>query len=41
MEFYKRGDGRLPGSAVVASPSEAFPFLRTTSGSVSGVARGS
>jgi hypothetical protein len=24
-----------------ASPSEAFPFLRTTSGSVSGVARGS
>jgi hypothetical protein len=35
------GDGGLPGSTVEASSSEAFPFLRTTSGSVSGVARGS
>jgi hypothetical protein len=35
------GDGGLPGSKVEASPSEDFPFLRTTSGSVSGVARGS
>jgi hypothetical protein len=34
------GDGELPGLAVETSPSEAFPFLRTTSGSVSGVARG-
>jgi hypothetical protein len=31
----------LPGSAVEASSSEAFPFLSTTSGSVTGVARGS
>jgi hypothetical protein len=33
------GDGRLPSSAV--GSSEAFPFMRTTSGSVLGVARGS
>jgi hypothetical protein len=34
-------DGKLLGSAVGASSLEAFPFLRTTSGSVLGVARGS
>ena len=35
------GDGGLPVSAVEASSSEAFPFLRTTSGSILGVDRGS
>jgi hypothetical protein len=35
------GDGGLPSLVVIASPSEAFPFPRTTSRSVSGVARGS
>jgi len=35
------GDGGLPGSMVEASPLEAFPFLRTTFGSVLGVDRGS
>jgi hypothetical protein len=34
------GDGELPGSVVEASSLGAFPFLRTTSGSVLGVARG-
>jgi hypothetical protein len=34
------GYGGLPGLVVEASSSEAFPFLNTTSGSVSGVARG-
>ena len=40
-EVLTEGDGGLPVSAVEASSSGAFPFLRTTSGSVSGVARGS
>ena len=35
------GYGGLPGSVIDASSSEAFPFLSTASGSVSGVARGS
>jgi hypothetical protein len=35
------GDGRLTGSAVEAYPSEAFPFLKITSGSATGVDRGS
>jgi hypothetical protein len=34
-------DGGLPGSAMEDSSSRAFPFLRTTSGLVTGVARGS
>jgi hypothetical protein len=41
MEFLQKEMDRLPGSAMIASPSEAFPFLRTTSRSVFGVARGS
>ena len=35
------GDGGLLGSIVEVSPSEAFPFLKITSGSATGVARGS
>jgi hypothetical protein len=35
------GYGKLLGSTVEATPSEAFPFLIITSGSASGVTRGS
>jgi hypothetical protein len=37
----KKGDGGLPGSTLENSSSGAFPFLSTTSGLDSGVARGS
>jgi hypothetical protein len=39
-EVLTKGDGELPGLAMEDPSLEAFPFLSTASGSVSGVARG-